>query len=275
MSKRRWLIAVSATLGITLALWATPVAAQNPELVERIIENHFEFIPSGDGPFPTLIAFPGCSGIAFDDPTTESTHPDLAEDDRIFRRHYPRAAERLSVEGFAVLLVHVHAAEGLVRACNGEISEERIADYIDESVTWASGLNFVDTTRIHVIGWSMGGRGLLAWLESPRTQSGAVLSAIAVYGGCQNRQTLSNPVPLLMLLGDADDIADASICEELVTRSATKPITIVRRYPGARHGYDVIDAPPVLDIGNGMTIGYQQAAAEASWREILAFLSER
>ena len=62
MTKRRWRIGTPATLGIALALWATPVAAQNPELVERIIENHFEFIPSGDGPFPTLIAFAATRG---------------------------------------------------------------------------------------------------------------------------------------------------------------------------------------------------------------------
>jgi dienelactone hydrolase len=251
------------------------LVAQNLELRERIIENHFEFVPPGEGPFPTLIAIPGCSGIAFQDPTAEAAHPELSEDDRLFRRHFPRAAERLRTEGFAVLLVHVHGGEDLVRACDGEIDGERIADYINESVAWAADLDFVDPTRLHVIGWSMGGWGVLAWLHGSRTQAGAVQSAIAVYPGCFDREPLTNGVPLLMLLGDADDIADPSICEALVARSATEPMITVRSYPGARHGYDISDAPPVLDIGNGRTIGFQEAAAEATWREILTFLSGR
>jgi dienelactone hydrolase len=50
---------------------------------------------------------------------------------------------------------------------------------------------------------------------------------------------------------------------------------MVERYPGARHGFDVIGAPEVLEIGDGMTVGYQESAAAASWKRILAFLSER
>jgi len=47
----------------------------------------------------------------------------------------------------------------------------------------------------------------------------------------------------------------------------------IANYPDARHGFDIADAPPVLDIGNGMTIGYQKEAAEASWTAILQFLA--
>ena len=275
MMDRRWVKRASTGLVVVFAFSGSLLVAQTTGISERIIQNHLQFIPSGNGPFPTLIAFPGCSGIAFQDSMTESTNPDVREDDRLFRRHYPRAAERLSTEGYPVLLINVHAAEGLVTACNGEIQPELIARYINEAVAWAAGLNFVDATRLHVIGWSMGGRGLLAWFEEPQAQSSPVRSAISVYAGCQDRDPLTNPVPLLMLLGDADDIADASMCEELVARPATETVITLRRYPGARHGYDVPEAPEALDIGNGRTIGYQQAAAEASWREILAFLMER
>jgi dienelactone hydrolase len=47
----------------------------------------------------------------------------------------------------------------------------------------------------------------------------------------------------------------------------------VEVYPGARHGFDATGAPPVLDIGNGMTVGYQKEAAEASWDRLLSFLA--
>ena len=264
-----------AALAVAVAPWAHPVVAQAEDIRERIVENHFEFIPSGDGPFPTIIAIPGCSGVALPDPAAEAEHPDLKEDDRLFRRHYPRMAERLRAEGIAVLLIHVHGAEGLVKACGGEIDGERIAEYINESVAWVKGLDFVDATRIHVIGWSMGGWGALAWLHGTRSQAGTVRSVVSVYPGCFDREPLTNQIPLLLLLGGADDIADPSVCEDLVAASRTKPMITVRRYAGARHGFDVADAPSVLDIGNGKTIGYQRTAAEATWREILAFLSER
>jgi dienelactone hydrolase len=266
------LILVSVAVGLTLAPCAKSLAGQAPDLREQIVENHFEFVPPGPGPFPTLVAIPGCSGIAFPDRNREANHPSLREDDRLFRAHYPRTAVQLRNEGFAVLLIHVQRAEDLVTACRGEIPAERIASYIDEALAWASGLDFVDRTRLNLIGWSMGGRGVLAWLHGDRGRTDAVRSAIAVYPACSNQEPLTISVPLLMLLGGADDIAVPSECEELVARSSTRPMISVHNYPSARHGYDIADAPPVLKISNGMTIGYQQAAAEATRQEILAFL---
>ena len=80
-------------------------------------------------------------------------------------------------------------------------------------------------------------------------------------------------MPVLMLLGGSDDIADPGTCEVLVASSAIEQQVTLTNYPGARHGFDIEDAPPVLDIGNGMTIGYQNKVAEASWAAILQFLA--
>ncbi len=98
-------------------------------------------------------------------------------------------------------------------------------------------------------------------------------SAVAVYPGCSGHTTLTIPMPILMLLGGSDDITDPSICENLVDSAAIKDQIEVENYPGARHGFDVSDAPSVLDIGNGMTVGYKKEAADASWLAILQFLS--
>jgi dienelactone hydrolase len=76
-----------------------------------------------------------------------------------------------------------------------------------------------------------------------------------------------------MLLGGSDDIAIPSVCEELVDSVPIKQHITVEMYPGARHGFDILDAPPVLDEGNGITIGYQREAAEASWLAILQFFA--
>jgi dienelactone hydrolase len=261
-----------AALAVAIILSAHAVVLEAQSLRQLIFENHLEYIPTGQGPFPTLIAIPGCSGIAFPDHDEEEQHAQLQEDDRLFRRHYLSMAERFRAEGFAVLLIHVHRAEGVVTACAGEIGAERIAEYINEAVAWARRLEFVDSTRVHVIGWSMGGWGALAWLHGHRTEASAVRSVVMVYPSCSDREPLTNPIPSLLLLGGADDIADPDVCENLIAASETSGTVTTRRYSGARHGFDIEGAPSVLEIGGGMTVGYQMAAADAAWQETLRFL---
>jgi dienelactone hydrolase len=120
----------------------------------------------------------------------------------------------------------------------------------------------------------MGGRGVLTWLNSSQSEATPVRSVIGVYPGCGDQRSLTTHVPLLLLLGGADDIADPRICERLLAESSAASEITVHVYPGARHGFDVSAAPPVLDIGGGMTIGYQPAAAESAWREIFAFFKK-
>jgi dienelactone hydrolase len=240
---------------------------------DRIVDNHYAYIPSDQGRFPTLIAMPGCSGIASDNLAAEESNPQLREGDHYFRQHYRHMADKLKAEGFVVLLVDIHGAEGLLTACGGEIENERMAVYVNEAVAWARELPFVEPDQMHLIGWSMGGRAVLKWLHGPRSEAETVRSTIAVYPGCSGLETLTIPIPLLMLLGGGDDIAIPSVCEELVDSVPIKQHITVERYPGARHGFDILDAPSVLDEGNGNRIGYQQEAAEASWLAILQFLA--
>ena len=245
-----------------LGLLPGPSSAQN--LRDRVVENHYAYLPHGRGPFPTVIAIPGCSGISTRDPVIEESNAELHEDDLLFRRHYRTAAQNLREHGFAVYLIDVHTAEGVLTACAGEIQNERLAQYIDESIVWIREQAAVKRDRVHLIGWSMGGRGVLQWLHGPRKGSGSIQSAIAVYPPCSGYEDVSISMPILVLLGGADDIADPSECERLIRASSAKEQIVVRNYPGARHGFDIVDAPPVVDIGNGMTIGYQEKAAQAS-----------
>jgi len=258
---------------VALLLLSLSVPSSGQSLRDQIIENHFAYIPSDEGRFKTLIAMPGCSGISSDDRTAEQSNPQLGEDDLLFRRHYRYVAEQLMAEGFVVLLVNIQAAEGLLTACADPINGERIAEYINEAVAWASELPFVDSDNIHLIGWSMGGGGVLKWLHGPRSEATSVRSAVVVYPNCSRHTTLTIPMPVLMLLGGSDDIAIPSVCEELVDSVPINQLVTVVNYPGARHGYDIQGAPPILDCCGGRTIGYQQVAADASWQAILKFLA--
>ncbi len=107
----------------------------------------------------------------------------------------------------------------------------------------------------------------------PRSESTSVRSAVAVYPNCSGHTTMTIPMPILMLLGGSDDIAIPSVCEDLVDSVPIKQHITIRNYSGARHGFDILDAPPMLDCCGGRTIGYQQVAADASWQAILMFLS--
>ena len=263
----------NASALVVAILLLLPASSFGQTLRDRVIDNHYAYIPDDQGRFPTLIAIPGCSGISSDNRVAEESNPQLREDDLLFRRHYRHMAEKFQDEGFVVLLVNIHNAEGLLTACAGEIQSERIAEYINESVTWARGLPFVDSDNIHIIGWSMGGGGVLKWLHGPRSEATSVRSAVVVYPGCSGHTNLTISMPILMLLGGSDDIADPSVCEELVRSVPIQRHITVENYSGARHGFDILDAPPMMHCCGGKTIGYQQEAAEKSWQAILDFLS--
>lgn len=255
---------------IFLATIVVPALA-GQTVSDRLLANHRWYLPSTDEKLPTVVAIPGCSGVSLDSPQTDQGRPGHV-DDVLFRLHYSSMAERLHDSGFAVLLIDLLSAEGVVNACSGEIAAATIAQYINAAIDLAGSQAYVDASRIFVLGWSMGGGGLIAWLSDADIAQTGVRGAIAVYPSCGGRKPIEAEIPLLMLLGSADDIAEPEECEDLVARSPSRPLITVKAYEGARHGFDIEDAPEVLDIGNGMTVGYQKDAAEAAWQETVAFL---
>jgi outer membrane protein assembly factor BamB len=234
---------------------------------------HRTYIPEGEGPFPTVIAIPGCSGVSLDGPAMDAGRPG-DEGDRLFRRHYARMAERLQQAGFGVVLVDYLTAEGVRNTCSGEIPHERVAEYISSSLDLTATLPWVDPSRINVIGWSHGGGGLIAWLESLGEQSSAAAGAIAVYPPCGRRSPWTSPLPVLMLLGGIDDIAQPEPCEQLAGNMPDGTILEVHNYPDGRHGFDMTEGPELLPLGGGVTLGRNAEAGEDAWRRILDFLAE-
>lgn len=246
-------------------------AAPAQTVADKLLENHLWYMPASAETLPTIVAVPGCSGVSLNSPQTDQGRPGH-RDDVLFRLHYPLMAERLRDAGFAVLLLDLLTAEDVINACGGEIPASTIVEYISAAIDLAKKQPRVDPSEIFVLGWSMGGGGVVAWLSAADIDSTVARGAVAIYPDCDGKPTIQAQIPLLMLLGSADDIAEPEECEELVERSSSQSLINVRVYEGARHGFDIEDAPEVLEIGGGMTVGYQEDAAREAWQEALAFL---
>lgn len=260
--------AIKTTVGLAV-LCASSLTAQ-PTL-GNIEGHHRTFFPSGEGSFPTVVAIPGCSGVSLDGPATDEGRPG-DEADRLFRRHYARMADRLRDGGFGVVLVDYLTSENVANTCSGEISHERVGEYVAASLEFAETLPQVDLSRLYVVGWSHGGAGVIAWLQSLGERTPPVAGAVAVYPGCGSRGPWVSGVPVLVLLGEADDITPPETCDQILVRLPDGTRVEVRRYADARHGFDFTEGPEVLAIGGGMTVGRNPTAGEEAWKQIFAFL---
>ncbi len=239
--------------------------------VTRIEQNHRVYIPDGNGPFSVIIAIPGCSGVSFESPQTDEGRPG-DEADRLFRRHYARMAERLKDAGFMVYLIDYLSAEGVMNACSGEVSKERVSEYIDGTIPLVKQDMQSDTSQIHMIGWSWGGVGVLSWLASLEEEPVGLKSVVTVYPGCGSSKTWDVSISTMMVLGNDDDIAPPEECTELINSLPSKTNITVKRYPDARHGFDLTEGPEMLSVGGGFTIGKNEKAGKQAWEEILSFL---
>jgi len=258
---------------IIFILLANCIEIEAQELQIRIAANQKIYVPDGEGPFPVIIAIPGCSGVSLNGPDTDTGRPGN-EGDLLFRRHYPRMAERLQEAGFLVLLIDYLTAEGVLNTCGWEIHPKRVGKYVKGAITFAKNTPASDTSRIHVIGWSHGGAGVLSWLDNLKEETKGVQSAVAVYPGCSASGPWESSLPILLILGEADDIALPSVCNNLIQSLPNQTNVQVKSYPNARHGFDITEGPTVLSVGNGLTIGRNPKAGNDAWKEIFKFLNK-
>ena len=128
-----------------------------------------------------------------------------------------------------------------------------------------------------LLGWSDGGTTVLASLNNPPPN--LLRGAVALYPACMRtpRNVSWHPaVPLLILMGAADDWTPPTPCLALTTRNPQIQITL---YPGAYHDFDVPSDPVHLISGlpyttnhNGTAhAGENPAARAAALQRIPAF----
>jgi len=171
--------AIAVLTLLAVALPATGASLPSPQQVD--IPSGTETLraelykPDGNGPFPTVIALHGCSGLS------GRSEPVLPR--------YRDWAEQLVKEGRAVLLPDSYGSRGLGPQCrvperHVRARRERVAD-IMAARQWLMQQAWSAHDRVSLIGWAAGASALL-WAVRPQLLSGGsepdFRSAIAFYG---------------------------------------------------------------------------------------------
>lgn len=209
-------------------------------------------LPQGKGPFPAVIVLHGCGG--------------RGASQLIW-------AQRLNRWGYAALIPDSMTPRGVKRVCEPDAQElvtprDRVAD-VGAAVAWLRTQPEIDSGRIAVLGLSHG--GMTAVLATERTYAWFGLrAAVDYYGPCIDDAAHGN-VPLLVLVGDADDWGHPAVrCEAFgKALKPEQPFQIVI-YPGVYHAFD--NPEMVRTISNNHIMEYNPPAAEDSYGRVHSFL---
>jgi dienelactone hydrolase len=223
-----------------LAAGSMSLRAETTREKVRIVTGESElaavlYRPHGPGPFPAVVALHGCGGLLNHDGEPSARHDDWG-------RHLAR-------QGLIVLMPDSFGSRGFGSQCGVQnrlvrSGRERVAD-ARAAKDWLQERDDVKRDSVSLLGWSNGASTVLASVRVDRamTSKGPDFArAVAFYPGCRNAvesERWATRMPLLILMGDADDWTPPGPCEEL-TRSARargEPVDLIL-YKGAYHNFD-------------------------------------
>jgi dienelactone hydrolase len=263
-----------AMIGLMIAVGgfvdASPSLAQTMSSVKFSGDEGVEleavlYMPNGTGPFPAVVALHGCAGLRDASGDLSLRHKDWAE--------------RLSSQGFIVLFPDSFASRGLGPQCKNSDravhpSRERVAD-AKAAFDYLAALPQVKANAISLLGWSNGGSSVLySVMPKNAADRGDFARAIAFYPGCRvplEKGRWASRIPLLILIGEADDWTPAAPCKALVEEASAhgEPVQI-KTYADAYHDFDhphlpvhVVDQLAFTASGKGSAHTGTNAAARA------------
>jgi len=221
--------------------------------------------PEGAGPFPVVILVHGCGGP---------------------RSNLVMWADWWAARGYASLAPNSFHARGFSEICTDfeRVRQTARVDDVYGAVKYLSGLSIIDASRILLMGFSNGAGTVMEAVSDAKQNRfeelpGKIVGSIPVYPDC-GFHTPPYLVPMLILVGDADDWTPSKLCERHLVMPNNSP-TVLKIYPGAHHGFDGDTnkfLPEVRNFhsksGYGATIARNSAAIDASKRDISAFLKD-
>ncbi|MGL4441839.1 MAG: dienelactone hydrolase family protein [Bosea sp. (in: a-proteobacteria)] len=215
-----------------------------PELV-RIQAEDVEltaafYRPRGPGPHPAVIALHGCGGLFDAQMQPTARHADWGA--------------KLAEAGFLVIMPDSFRSRGLGSQC-GTLNRtvrpgrERVGDVL-ATKTWLQARGDVKPTAISLLGWSNGGSTVLAAVRRdrrPADRAPDIARAIAFYPGCRiqaESNSFRSRMPLLILIGEADDWTPPGPCEALAKAAVDRGEQVqIKLYKDAFHDFDHPNRP--------------------------------
>ena len=234
---------------------------------------------SAPGRAPAMVLLHGCGG-----PYRDALPQRLSQRMREY-------AELLNAHGIHVLVTDSLTPRGERELCTQKVGTRKVTQTQRRrdalgALQWLAAQPEVDAARVGLLGWSNGGSNVLAAsnLRHPEVANAPVKPtfAVAYYPGCEDelKRGYQPAMPLLMLLGAADDWTPAAPCERLAEQSAA-PKPQVESYAGAYHGFDGTaalrlrrDVPNGARPGAGVHQGGDPAARTASRERLLQFVRD-
>ena len=239
---------------------------------------HWFAAPHPTASAPALVLLHGCGG-----PYERSGRLDQR------MRSY---AALLNAQGAHALVLDSLTPRGEKELCTQKIGTRQVTQAnrrLDAlaALAWLARRTGVDPQRLGLLGWSNGGSTVLAAVNTrhPAVAAASVNAAFAVayYPGCEAelKRGFESRTPLLMLVGEADDWTPAAPCHELASVAAGPTKPAIEAYAGAYHGFDSNapvrlrnDVPNGVKLGQGVHVGGDPAAREASRQRLLQFLAQ-
>ncbi len=218
------------------------------------------YMPDGNGPFPVVLFFHGCSGRTLS--------------------HEKDWADRLSDEKIAMISVDSYTGRGInwEDACNFKemIPWQRAADVI-ASINYVKTLDKIDGDNIYLAGFSHGAMtvwaaqvfasekqapiGMVNW---PEGGFDGVKGSFIFYGPCMEPWTVD--VTTHVFTGDEDRYIDEMTCvnHKNIHPKDAGPFHLTI-YPGATHTFDHAN-PNAVNIEAGSV--YDKAATIDAWQKM-------
>jgi dienelactone hydrolase len=240
------------------------------------------FAADAPGRRPAVLLLHGCGG-AYDARGQLGTR----------MREYARL---LNAQGWHALVLDSLTPRGERELCTQRIGSravtltQRRRDTLG-ALQWLAARNDVDASRLALLGWSNGGSTVLAStsLRQREVQDQPLKprAAVAFYPGCKTEaeRGYRPEAPLLILIGASDDWTPAEPCRRLAADAADvpgQPPVQIEVYPEAYHDFDGHapvrvrhDVPNGEHPGEGVHVGSNPAAREASRQRLLDFLREQ
>ncbi len=179
--------------------------------------------PKGAGPFSAVVMMHGCSGI--------------------FPVHVAWA-RLLNDLGYVTLILDSFRPRSVFNVCfglPGVASPAKCALDAHGALAYLRDLDPVDAARVGLIVWSHGGISTLDAVSASGIAERLPYdfkAAVAFYPFCISPR--SYDLPILILIGEADDWTPQSYCQDLLahSRKGSNSVELIV-YPGAFHAFDV------------------------------------